>query len=90
MGRLFHGFLDSVHIDPTKVRPEFLIVRCLMIDNMLVGCKFMLVGHEGRTWGQSGLRVIQYTESLYCPLGVIPKLIIVRIKGRSLIRVIGP
>ena len=35
-------------------------------------------------------RVIQNPESLYCPLGVIPKLIKIGIKGRSLIRVIGP
>ena len=77
MGRLFHGFLNSVHIDPTKIRPEFFLVRGV-------------IGHEGRTWGQGGRRVIQNTDILYCPLGVIPKLIKVRIKGRSLIRVIGP
>ena len=90
MGRLFHGCLNSIHIDPTKIRPEFFIVRGLMTDIMLVGPKNVLVGHEGRTWGQSGCRVIENTESLYCPLGIIPKLIKVRIKGKSLIRVIGP
>ena len=45
---------NSVHIDPNKIRPEFLIVRDLMSDSMLVGPKFMLVGHEGRTWSQGG------------------------------------
>ena len=57
---------------------------------MFIGPKMMLVGHEGRTWGQSGRRVIQNAVSLYCPLGVIPKLIKVRIKGKALIRIIGP
>ena len=61
-----------------------------MVDSMLVGPKVMLVGHEGRTWGQSGRRVIHNAESLYYSLGVIPKLIKVGIKGRSLVRVIGP
>ena len=43
-----------------------------MTDIMLVGPNHMLVGHEGRTWSQAGRRVMQNTESLYCPLGVIP------------------
>ena len=33
-----------------------------MTDIMLVGPSDILVGHEGRTWGQSG--VIQNTENL--------------------------
>ena len=43
-----------------------------MSNIMLVGPKFILVGHEGRTWSQGGGRVIQNAESLYCPLGIIP------------------
>ena len=54
LGRLFHGFLNSIHIQPTKIRPEFFIVRGLRTDIMLVGPKNMLVGHEGRTGGESG------------------------------------
>ena len=51
-----------------------------MVDSMLVGPKVMLFGHESRTWGHSGRRVIQNAENLYCSLGVIPKLIKVGIQ----------
>ena len=54
LGRLFHSFLDSIHIDPTKIRHEFFIVRGFIINSILVGPNNMLVHHDGGTWGQSG------------------------------------
>ena len=47
LGGLFHGFVNSINIDPTKIRPEFFIVRGVIIDNMLVGPDNMLVGPDG-------------------------------------------
>ena len=48
LGGLFHGFLNSINIDQTKIRPEFfIIVRGVIIDNMLVGPNNMLFGHDG-------------------------------------------
>ena len=31
LGGLFHGFLNSINIDPIKMRPEVFIVRCIII-----------------------------------------------------------
>ena len=47
LGGLFHGFLNSINIDPNKIRPEFFIVRGVIIDNMLVGPDNMLVRPDG-------------------------------------------
>ena len=44
-----------------------------MTDIMLVGPKNMLVGHEGRTWGQSGWRVIQKNCEFVLPFGCNPQ-----------------
>ena len=46
-GGLFHGILNSIKIDPTKIKPEFFIVRGVIIDNMLVGPNDMLVNPNG-------------------------------------------
>ena len=35
LGGLFDGFLNSINIDPTKIRPEFFIVRGVIIDRIL-------------------------------------------------------
>ena len=53
LGRLFHGFLQSINIVPTKIRPELSIVRGVTVDNMLVGPDNMLVGPDGGKGGQS-------------------------------------
>ena len=47
LGTLFHGFLDSINIDQTKIRPEVFIVRGVIVDNMLVGPNNMLIGPDG-------------------------------------------
>ena len=47
LGRLIHGFLDSINIDPTKIRPELFIVRGVSIDKMLVGPDNTLIGPDG-------------------------------------------
>ena len=47
LGGLFHGFLNSVNIDATKIRSELFIVRAVIVDNMLVGPDNMLVGPDG-------------------------------------------
>ena len=89
LGRLFHGFLNSIHIDLTNIWPEVFIVRGLRTDIMLVGPKNMLVGHEGKT----GVKVNHESSKILrvcIALWVIPKFIKVRVKGKSLIRVIGP
>ena len=52
LGGLCHSFLDSINIDPTKIKSEFFIVRGVIVDNMLVGPDNMLVGPDGRTRGQ--------------------------------------
>ena len=88
LGRLFHGFLDSINIDPTKIRPEVFIVRGVIVNNMLVGPDNMLIGPDGWKRGQWLGRVIKNIESLDCPMGIIPKFIKIRIKGKSFIGVI--
>ena len=47
LGGLLHGFLNSINIGPTKIKPELFIVRGVIIDNMLVGPNNMLVGPNG-------------------------------------------
>ena len=57
---------------------------------MLVGPRDMLVGPNG--WKRHDWlgRFIQDIESLDCPMGIIPKFIKVRVKGKSLSGVIDP
>ena len=90
LGRLFHGSLDSINIDLTKIRPGFFIVRGVIVNNMLVGPDYMLISPDSWKRGQWLGRVIRNIESLDCPLGIIPKFIKIRIKRKSLIGVIGP
>ena len=52
LGGLFHGFLNSINIDPTKTRPELFIVRGVIIDSILVRPNNMLVGPMGLSRGQ--------------------------------------
>ena len=85
-GRLIHGFLDNINIDPAKLRFEFFIISGVIVDNMLVGPDNMLIGSDGWKSGQWLGRVIQTIESLDNPM---PKFIKIRIKGKSLIGVIG-
>ena len=47
LGELLHSFLNSINIDPAKIRPEVFIVRGVIIDNMLVEPNNMLVGPNG-------------------------------------------
>ena len=44
---LFHGFPNSINIDPTKIRPEYFIVWDVIVDNLLVGPENMLIGLDG-------------------------------------------
>ena len=50
--KLFNSSLNSISIDPTKIDPEFFIIRHVIINNMFVGPKNMLVGPDGLERGQ--------------------------------------
>ena len=62
------------------------MVRSVIVNNMLVGPDNMLISPDGWKRGQWLGQVMQNIETLYCPLGIIPKFIKIRIKGKSLIR----
>ena len=49
---LFDGFLKSIHIYPTKIRPEVFIIMCVIANNMLDGPDNMLIGSDGGKRGQ--------------------------------------
>ena len=36
---LFTDFQNRINIDPTKLRPEFFIIRSIIVNNMFVGPK---------------------------------------------------
>ena len=52
IGWTVHGFLNSININPTEIRPEFFIIRCVIVNNMLVGPDNMLIGPDGGKKGQ--------------------------------------
>ena len=47
LGGLFNSFLNSINTDPTKIRPENFIVRCVIVNNMLVGPNNMVLSPDG-------------------------------------------
>ena len=54
LGLMFKQWIIFNKLENFNSILNYPIVRCLMIDSMLVGHKVMLVDHEDRTWGQSG------------------------------------
>ena len=47
LDRLFNSFLNSIDIDPTIIRLEVFIVRCIIVNNILSGPNNMLIGPDG-------------------------------------------